>query len=149
MAQASIQPLQTAHLQRYAEIYAKAFAGAPWNDPWRVEDAAIHIGEIMESRQSYGLEYVVDGVVAGFILGASMLFHYGRTFEINDLAVHPDFQRQGIASKLLAQCLEDVKQQGIVGVHLITAAEGVLPSFYETFGFKREQRVMLMGMETE
>ena len=39
--------------------------------------------------------------------------------------------------------------QGIVGVHLITAAEGVLPSFYEKFGFKREQRVMLMGMETE
>lgn len=45
--------------------------------------------------------------------------------------------------------MEDIKQQGIVGVHLITATEGVLPSFYEKFGFRREQRVMLMGMETE
>ncbi|MER2149580.1 MAG: GNAT family N-acetyltransferase, partial [Ruminococcus sp.] len=89
---------------------AKAFSGEPWNDPWRVEDAAIHIGEIMESNHSYGLEYVVNGEVAGFILGASMLFHYGRTFEINDLAVHPDYQRQGIASKLLERFLEDIKQ---------------------------------------
>ena len=149
MSNTNIQPIQAAHLERYAEIYAKAFSGEPWNDPWRVEDAAIHIGEIMESNHSYGLEFVVNGEVAGFILGASMLFHYGRTFEINDLAVHPDYQRQGIASKLLERFLEDVKQQGIVGVHLITAAEGVLPPFYEKFGFKREQRVMLMGMETE
>jgi hypothetical protein len=43
--------------------------------------------------------------------------------------------------------LEDLKQKGIVGVHLITAAEGVLPSFYEKFGFTREKRVMLMGIE--
>lgn len=149
MSDKHIQPIHAAHLQRYAEIYARAFSGEPWNDPWRVEDAAVHIGEIMESRQSYGLEYVADGEVAGFILGASMLFHYGRTFEINDLAVHPDYQRQGIASKLLAQCLDDVKKQGIVGVHLITAAEGVLPSFYEKFGFKRERHFILMGMETE
>ena len=149
MSNTNIQPIQAAHLERYAEIYAKAFSGEPWNDPWRVEDAAIHISEIMESRHSYGLEYVVNGEVAGFILGASMLFHYGRTFEINDLAVHPDHQRQGIASKLLERLLEDIKQQGIVGVHLITAAEGILPSFYEKFGFQREQRVMLMGMETE
>lgn len=49
----------------------------------------------------------------------------------------------------MARCLDDVKQQGIVGVHLITAAEGVWPSFYEKFGFRRERHVMLMGMETE
>lgn len=30
-----------------------------------------------------------------------MLFHYGRVFEINDLAVAPDFQGRGIATALL------------------------------------------------
>ena len=29
----------------------------------------------------------------------------------------------------------------------ITAREGVLPAFYERFGFKKEERVMLMGKE--
>ena len=52
MSKTNIQPIQAAHLERYAEIYAKAFSGEPWNDPWCVEDAAIHIGEIMESNHS-------------------------------------------------------------------------------------------------
>lgn len=33
---------------RYAEIYAKAFSGEPWHDPWNEEDAAVHLSEILE-----------------------------------------------------------------------------------------------------
>lgn len=143
----NIKPLTIEHLHRYAEIYAAAFSGEPWNDPWKPEDAEIHVRELMEQNTSYGLEYVIDGEVTGFILGTSMLFHYGRTFEINDLAVHPDYQKQGIATKLLEQCISDVKAQGMVGVHLITAGEGVLPEFYRKHGFKVGDEVILMGME--
>ena len=63
----------------------------------------------MESKQSYGLEYVMDDKVVGFLLGTSMLFHDGRTFEINDLAVDPEYQGRGIAKKLLARCQEEMK----------------------------------------
>ncbi len=135
------------HLDRYGEIYAEAFSGEPWNDPWKKEDAIIHVKEILESKQAYGLEYIIEGQVVGFILGASMLFHYGRTFEINDLAVDPAYQRRGIAKELLERCLADLKDQGIVGVHLITAGEGVLPAFYERYGFQKENEVILMGIE--
>ena len=135
------------HVRRYGEIYAKAFSGEPWNDPWKPEDAVIHVKEILEMKQSYGLEYVEDNKVAGFLLGSSMLFHYGRTFEINDLAVDPAYQGKGIAKMLLEQCIADMKAQGIVGIHLITANEGFLPDFYERHGFGREKEVILMGME--
>ena len=141
-----IKPCTIEHLDQYGAIYAAAFSGEPWNDNWSVKDATTHVGELLESKQHYGLECIVDGEVAGFILGTSMLFHYGRTFEINDLAVTPQHQHKGIASRLLRQCLDDLKTQGIVGFHLITAREGVLPSFYESFGFKKEERVMLMGL---
>ena len=93
------------------------------------------------------MECIEDGKVVGFILGTSMLFHYGRTFEINDLAVDPAYQRRGIAKLLMEKCLADIKNQGMVGVHLITAGEGVLPEFYERYGFKKEKEVILMGME--
>ena len=76
-----------------------------------------------------------------------MLFHYGRTFEINDLAIDPAFQGRGIAKELLVRCIEDMKASGIVGIHLITANEGFLPDFYERYGFGREKEVILMGME--
>lgn len=143
----SIQSCRMEHLERYGEIYAAAFSGEPWNDFWNTEDAIIHVKELLESDQSYGLEYLIDGEVVGFILGTSMLFHYGRTFEINDLAVAPTYQCRGIAKELLVRCLEDIKKQGMVGVHLITASGGILPKFYEKYGFKKENEVILMGLE--
>jgi ribosomal protein S18 acetylase RimI-like enzyme len=133
------------NIDKYGKIYAAAFSGEPWNDPWMPEDAAIHVRELLECKQSYGLEYVIDGKVVGFVLGTSMLFHYGRTFEINDLAVSPEYQHQGIGARLLEKCIEDVKEQGIVGIHLITEGGGVLQKFYEKYGFKQETEVILMG----
>lgn len=135
------------HLPRYGEIYAAAFSGPPWNDPWEAENAEIHVREIMESEQSYGLEYVMDDKVVGFLLGTSILFHAGRTFEINDLAVDPEYQGRGIAKKLLSRCQEEMKEGGMAGLNLITEAEGFLPEFYERHGFKKENRVILMGLE--
>lgn len=143
----NIKPCTMEHIERYGKIYADAFSGEPWNDSWTPENAEIHVGEILESNQSYGLEYIIDGEVVGFILGESMLFSYGRTFEINDLAVDPAYQNRGIGKVLLEQCMTDLKDQGIVGVHLITAGEGMLPEFYGRYGFEKENKVILMGKE--
>jgi len=142
-----IQQCTIEHVERYGEIYAEAFSGEPWNDNWKVEDAVIHVAELLESRQAYGLEYVVDDVVVGFILGTSMLFHYGRTFEINDLAVARSCHGNGIATRLLETLIDHVKSQGVKAIHLITASDGILPTFYEKFGFSKETQVMLMGKE--
>ena len=142
-----INKIVPSHLREYGRIYAAAFSCEPWNDRWKEEDATVHVKELLESPQHYGLECVVDGVVTGFLLGTSMLFHYGRTFEINDVAVDPRYQGQGIASLLMDKAMEDLKRMDIVGVHLITASDGWLKDFYAKYGFRKEERVMLMGME--
>ena len=142
-----IYPATMDHIARYGEIYAAAFSGEPWNDAWKPEDAEVHVCELLESKTAYGLEYVEDGAVVGFLVGTSMLFHYGRTFEINDLAVDPAYQGRGIARQLVERCKCDMAEQGIVGIHLITSAAGYLPGFYERLGFSRETGVILMGME--
>ncbi len=144
-----IQPCSMEHVKRYGEIYAGAFSCEPWNDHWKAADAEIHVREILEMEQAYGLEYVMDGEVIGFILGSSMLFSYGRTFEINDLAVDPAFQGKGIGTTLLERMLEDLKAQGMAGIHMITATDGYLPEFYEKYGFRKVTEVMLMGLEEE
>ena len=147
LSAAAIRPAVTGHIHRYGEIYAAAFSGAPWNDPWRTEDAEIHVRELLEAKTAYGLEYVSEGKVVGLLLGTSMLFHYGRTFEINDLAVDPAYQGRGIAGRLLDRCRQDMKDRGVVELHLITGREGFLPRFYEKHGFSREDEVILMGRE--
>ena len=62
-------------------------------------------------------------------------------------SIKPAYQGRGIGKALLERCLSDLKKQGIVGVHLITAGEGALPDFYEKYGFKKENEVILMGLE--
>lgn len=147
MERIDIHACDIKNIARYGEIYAAAFSGDPWNDPWGPEDAMIHIKELLESKNAYGLECVVDGEIAGFILGTSMLFHYGRTFEINDLAVSPEYQKKGIAKQLMDKLLGDIKEQGMVGVHLITAGNTFLTDFYGQYGFREEKRVILMGKD--
>ena len=145
------RPMEKENIECYGRIYAAAFSGEPWNDPWKEEDAAVHVRELLESKQSYGLEYVISGKTVGFILGTSMMFHYGRTFEINDLAVDPEYQHRGIGGKLLEKCLSDLRERGYAGVHLITASAGDtgggLLEFYKKHGFSEENRVTLMGLE--
>jgi len=149
MGEYTIKPCTMGHVQRYGEIYAAAFSGEPWNDAWKAADAEVHVREILEMEQAFGLEYVEDGVVAGFILGSSMVFHYGRTFEINDLAVDPAYQGRGIARTLLEACLSALREQGICGVHMITQGDGFLPEFYKGYGFKEENEVILMGLDMD
>ena len=35
----------------------------------------------------------------------------------------------------------------MAGIHLITAGDGILPAFYEKYGFTKENEVILMGLE--
>lgn len=147
MSTENIKPMSDEHIHRYGEIYAAAFNGEPWHDRWKAEDAEIHVRELMEQRQSYGIEYVVDGDAAGFLLGTSMLFSYGRTFENNDLCVHPDYQGRGIGTALLEHCISEMKHRDMAGLNLITATEGSLPEFYRRHGFDSPKEVMLMGRE--
>jgi len=147
MERIDIHACDIKNIARYGEIYAAAFSSDPWNDPWKPEDAAVHIKELLESKNAYGLECMVDGEIAGFILGTSMLFHYGRTFEINDLAVSPEYQNRGLAKQLMDKLLSDIKEQGMVGIHLITAGNTFLTDFYGRYGFKEEKRVILMGKD--
>ena len=142
-----ILPATPDHVRRYGEIYAAAFSGEPWNAPWKTADAEIHVKELLEAPTAYGLEYVEDGRILGFLVGTSMLFHYGRTFEINDLAVDPAHQKRGIGRRLLEKCLGDMKARGIAGVHLITERDGHLPAFYGQYGFHCEEDLILMGAE--
>ena len=95
------------------------------------------------------LPIITEKVSYDYGIDTALLFHYGRTFEINDLAVDPAYQRRGIAKMLLERCLADMKARGIVGVHLITAGEGILLAFYEKYGFKKENEVILMGLEMD
>ena len=68
---------------------------------------------------------------------------------IQDVMVHPDYQRQGIGTQLMEKLLSRLEEDGIYMVSVIYGAE-VLRPFYERFGFYTmlcEQREMRPGRD--
>lgn len=53
---------------------------------------------------------------------------------IQDVMVHPDYQRQGIGTQLMERTLARLKAEGVYMVSVIYGEETLRP-FYERFGF--------------
>ena len=53
---------------------------------------------------------------------------------IQDVMVHPDYQRQGIGTQLMEKLLSRLEEDGIYMVSIIYGEEALRP-FYERFGF--------------
>lgn len=67
----------------------------------------------------------------GRICGDGGLYYY-----IQDLIVHPDYQRQGVGKKIMGKLMEYLSFNSTGGSCIaLMAAEG-LAKFYEEFGFK-------------
>ena len=58
-------------------------------------------------------------IAADKLVGTILCGHDGRRGFIYHLAVHPEFRRQGIATKLVANALASLKQQNIIKCHLV------------------------------
>ena len=78
----------------------------------------------------------------GKLVGCCALQIYSkRIAEVRSLSVHPDFQDQGVASKLVERCIKKGKERGIRELFAVTSQT----SFFERLGFatfRREKTAM-------
>ncbi|SIR32905.1 N-acetylglutamate synthase, GNAT family [Haladaptatus litoreus] len=86
-----------------------------------------------------GLPNSVFGVTVvdetGEVVGmARIIGDGGSVYQIGDMAVHPDHQRQGLGSKMMERLMEYLDENAPKGayVNLMADVEG----FYEQFGFE-------------
>lgn len=92
-------------------------------------------GELTQNAMARYLVAEVEGRVAGYA-GIWLIFDEGH---ITNIAVHPSFQRRGIASLLLERVLSNAKACGIEAVTLEVRRSN-LPAqrLYEKYGFQPE-----------
>jgi N-acetylglutamate synthase-like GNAT family acetyltransferase len=68
-----------------------------------------------------------------------------RLAEVRSLAVHPDYQEQRVAAKLVERCTERAREQGIKELFAVTSRI----SFFERLGFatfRREKTAMFLEL---
>ena len=92
-------------------------------------------GELTQNAMARYLVAEIDGHVAGYA-GIWLIFDEGH---ITNIAVHPDFQRRGVASALLQRILSNAKACRIESCTLeVRRSNLAAQKLYEKYGFLPE-----------
>ncbi|TBW51286.1 GNAT family N-acetyltransferase [Marinobacter halodurans] len=110
----------------------------------RLRDADSKEGIARYLDRNPGLSRVaVDG---GHMVGTVMAGHDGKRGYIQHLAVADDYRRRGVASRLVADCLEALRQAGIIKSHVMILRTNALgESFWNSLGWQRRSDVELFS----
>ena len=116
--------LQPTDAEQMAEIEKQCFAM-----PWSRED---FWAEALNDNATYIIGLMDNKIVA--YAGAWISFEEAQ---ITNVAVHPDFRRQGIGTKLFKRLIEEVKTKGVTAITLeVRPSNNAALHLYEKFGLK-------------
>ena len=109
-------------------------ASSPHNDP------ATSLDKKLRTDPDFLLVSVKDGVVVGSVMGD----YDGHRGWIYSLAVTPSLRRQGIASALMHEIEEKLRERGCLKVNLqVVASNNEVVALYEELGFSIEERISM------
>ena len=78
---------------------------------------------------------IVETQVVGYLFGRVITAAECNSFYVDDIFVHPNYQRQGCGSMALSALPDELKKECICKIELHPLNEDV--AFYEKNGFKR------------
>lgn len=128
-----IKPLQPKHLNQVVELDRLCLGGI-----WSL---AGYQQELSSPNSTLLVLSVVSQLKAGAIVGLACLWAILEEAHITLLAVHPDYQRQGLGQLLLCALLEDAMKRGLERATLeVRETNEAALSLYKKFGFKMAGR---------
>jgi ribosomal protein S18 acetylase RimI-like enzyme len=84
-------------------------------------------------RTLFGVCIRDDGKLVGM---GRVIGDGGCNFEVVDVAVHPEYQRQGIGSRVMQSIMNYLQENAPSSAYVSLIADGGAPRLYEKFGFK-------------
>lgn len=111
------------HVPQIAELEKLCF-----NDPWSENS----ITSELDNRLSCWLVAIADDKVVGYVGSQTVL---GETDMMN-IAIHPDYRKQGIATELISALIEALNERGSHSLMLeVRASNEPAKSLYLKMGF--------------
>ncbi len=121
-----IRPMTNEDAERASELESMVFSM-----PWKADDFL----EMIERTYAHYFVAVKNDTIVG-IIGLRDVAGEG---EISNVATHPDFRRQNIASMLMQRALEECDNLGISDITLeVRTSNKAAIALYEKYGFKGE-----------
>ena len=123
-----LEKMTDAHVSQVAQLEKICFS-----DPWSEKS----IEAELSCRLSLWLVALEEDKVVGYVGSQTVI----DQTDMMNIAVHPEYRRQGIAEKLIAALVDELKAKGSLGLMLEVRASN-LPavSLYEKLGFAQVGR---------
>ena len=117
--------MKAEHVPQVAQLEKLCFA-----DPW----SEMSIASELRSIWSYWVVAVQDNEVVGYIGSQSSV----DESDVMNVAVHPDWRRQGIAEQLIENLIGELKNRGSKALMLeVRASNAPAIALYEKLGFRQ------------
>ena len=122
----TIQPPETADIQQLLAI-EQAVSPGPWTESMFAEELDNEKAFFYTARE------------AETVLGFGGFWNLAGTGHIANIAVHPEFQRRGVARRILFCMLDAMRQQNIEEAVLeVRAGNAPAIQLYEQSGFRQQ-----------
>ncbi len=100
-----------------------------FSQPWSVN---MFLGDLKSENTVYFGAYE-DKILVGYI----GMWDVVQSGDITNVAVHPDYRRNGIGSKLISKLIEYCENKGISEINLEVRESNNAILLYEKFGFQK------------
>lgn len=139
-----IRQMKSEDLTQCGSIYAKAFPMEHWGIEWTSENATEYLSDFFEQKRFIGYVYEENNEIIGCIFALCKISGSKKEIYVNEMAVLPDRQGQGIGKQLLHTVLDHSREMGSAGVVLYTSEYAPAAKFYEKNGFQVSQGTICM-----
>ena len=141
--------MKQSDIEKCAHTLIKAFGEEPWNEHWTYEQAYTRIDEIMSARVSRGYIIYDGDTVVSMLCGRIMTYLDFKELWVDEFSVHPDYQRQGIGTKMMEFVRTQLKQEKEKISFIVLNTEKGYPSvkFYEANGFEADESLVFMAAD--
>lgn len=142
-----IREMRVDDLPQCGMIYAKAFPKEHWGIDWTAENAAEYLTDFFEQKRFVGYVYEENDEVAGCIFALCRISGSRKEIHINEMAVRPERQGQGIGRQLLNAVKDYSREHGLAGIVLYTSEYAPAAGFYAKNGFQVSTGTICMFCE--
>lgn len=136
--------LEAQDIPACVKLYREAYQAPPYGHGWGDDTATLILEDMRRLFPQECFVAEVDGQLVGFILCSSLA---GLRGTVEEFAVAPGYQRQGIGRMMLRHVLAHFRRRGVPFVELVANVDAPAYRFYLHEGFTECQTYRLMSKE--
>lgn len=127
-------------------LFLDVFSNPPWNDRWPDDDTiCAYLTELMDNDNALSLGYYAQDRLIGICLGYRFSWWQGPEYFVKEFCIARDLQGQGYGSRFLEEITNELKENGIDTLWLLTERSTPAHPFYLKNGFvERNENAFLL-----